>query len=195
MKTKFLSKNLMAAAVAAGLFCVMGVASARAATNYVAFGGSSLTFRPSALTIHVGDTVIWTNAGGFHTVTGSSPGEPLCGCTSGNTSALTNTFTFAGTFPYYCVYHQSFGMTGVINVVGAPPSPAVLGNAAWTNGGFVFKALTTPNQTNVVQATTNLTAAPSWISLDTNVPATNFFIFTDPNAARFPHRFYRVVQP
>lgn len=172
--------------------------SVSAATNYVAYGGpttAGYNFRPSNLTIDVGDTVIWTNAGGVHTVTGPT-NEPLCGTTQ-NVQACTNTFDVSGVFAYECLNHYfaPFYMTGVVNVVGVTLSPAVLTNAVWTNGNFVFKVLSAANHTNIVQAATNLAAASDWVSLDTNVPATNSFIFTDTNAEQFPFRFYRVVNP
>ncbi len=161
-----------------------------AATNYVAFG--NFFFRPSDLTIHAGDTVIWTNAGGTHTVTGMA-GDTLCGPSAVN--ACTDTFTATGVFPYECLFHASFGMTGVVRVVGLPPSPAILTNAMWTNGDFVFRVLSAPSQTNIVQAATNLGGAANWVSLETNVPATNVFLFSDTNASLFRLRLYRVVQP
>lgn len=186
---KLLSRAFVA--VAGVFLCSFGcLSSASAATNYVAYG--NFYFRPSDLTIHMGDTVIWTNAGGTHTVTGLSSGEPLCGGSTAN--ACTNLFNIPGTFRYQCDFHYSIGMTGVVQVLPSPAIPATLTNASWTNGNFVFTAVTTPNHTNIVQAATNLAAA-SWISLDTNVPATSAFIFTDTKANQFPRRFYRVVQP
>jgi plastocyanin len=172
--------------------------SASAATNYVAYGGpttADYNFRPSNLSINVRDTVIWTNAGGVHSVTGLNTNEPLCGMTDG-VSGCTNTFNLSGVFAYECNIHfgAPFYMTGVVNVAGAPLSPAILTNAVWTNGMFVFKVLSAANQTNIVQAATNLPAA-NWVSLDTNAPATNNFIFSDTNANQFPLRFYRVVNP
>ncbi len=52
----------------------------------------------------------------------------------------------------------------------------------------------------ILQATTNFT---DWVSLQTNAPAAdpnvalpaNRMEFSDPDAAQFPHRFYRVIQP
>lgn len=173
------------------LWCLALPGSILAATNYVAFG--NYYFKPSSLTIHVGDTVIWTNAGGFHTVTGQTASEPLCGSSQGIQSC-TNTFNEPGVFPYRCNLHYSLGMTGVVSVAGVLPSTAVLTNAAWTNGGFVFTALTTASQTNIVQAATNLAGTANWISLQTNVPTTNTFTFTDTNATRFQRRFYRVEE-
>ena len=49
-------------------------------------------------------------------------------------------------------------------------------------------------RTNIIQASTNA-ASSNWLALVTLVPATNTFNFTDTNAASFPLRFYRVVEP
>ena len=63
-----------------------------------------------------------------------------------------------------------------------------------TNGAFQFKVTSaTPGTTNYVQATTNLTA-PDWLTLSTNVPATNFFNVTDFGAGTNQQRLYRVLQ-
>lgn len=177
--------------IVAGAMLLATVPAVTAATNYVAYG--NYYFSPSDLTIRAGDTVIWTNAGGLHTVTGLSTGEPLCGNSSVNT--CTNTFSTPGVFLYQCDFHYSLGMTGVVRVLSLSGTPAVLTNAIWTNGNFVFRVLSTANQTNIVQAATGLTGASNWVSLDTNVEAGSNFVFTDTNASRFPTRFYRVVQP
>src|SRR6476619_1818477 len=42
--------------------------AARAITVNVSVGGSGLVYDPKDVTIHVGDTVRWTNAGGLHNV-------------------------------------------------------------------------------------------------------------------------------
>jgi plastocyanin len=38
----------------------------------------NFSFTPQSVTIEVGDTVVWTNAGGVHTVTGDGA-DPFCG--------------------------------------------------------------------------------------------------------------------
>jgi hypothetical protein len=63
-----------------------------------------------------------------------------------------------------------------------------------TNGTFVLTVNNVkPHTTNYVQVSTNLTLA-SWLTLSTNVPATNFFIVTDPAVETYRQRFYRVLQ-
>lgn len=165
-----------------------------AATTNVAYGGASTTFRPAAVTITQGDTVVWTLAGGLnnHTVTGP-PSEPLCGGSVVSTCSWT--FTNVGSFAYQCNNH--FGMTGVVNVVAAPVpiTPAVLTNmTVLSNGMAQFQVFSTAQRTNQIQASTNL-AVSNWTTISTIVPTTNAFIVTDSNAPGFELRFYRVVQP
>lgn len=187
-------KHPLLPAVIAALLCL--AAPSFAATTNVAYGGATLTFRPSNLTINAGDTVIWTNASGVHNVVGDTPGTSLCGCAGTSIPGYTNTFTIPGDYLYHCSFHVSFGMTGIVHVVSTPATPAMLTNAtAFTNGSFVFTILSTANHTNIIQASTNLASASSWVALATNFPGTNMYNFTDATVNLFPNRFYRVVQP
>ena len=106
----------------AAILLIWQTSSALGETFTVTFQGTSFT--PKTLTIKVGDTVIWTNKGGFHTVTGNTAAEPLCGLSQGINSC-TETFTTAGTFAYRCVFHANIGMVGTINVQPAPAPLAV----------------------------------------------------------------------
>lgn len=168
--------------------------SAIAMTTNVDYGNFSFT--PSDITIQAGDTVIWKNQGGAHNVVGDTPGTTLCGCAGTSIAGYTNTFTVPGDYLYHCSFHQSFGMTGIVRVVSAPLTPALLTNpVGFTNGGFTFTVISTANHTNIVQASSDLASGSNWISLSTNFPETNVFTFVDSNAALFSNRFYRVVQP
>jgi phospholipase C len=65
-------------------------------------------------------------------------------------------------------------------------------SATMTNGQFHFiLSGVTSNKTNVVQASTNLM---DWVSISTNLVATNRLAFADTNATNFSGRFYRVMQ-
>lgn len=98
-----------------------GAAAWGATTNVVASGFS---FVPKVITIHAGDTVIWTGLAGFHSVTGSTPPETLCG--NSFPASCTNTFNTPGSYSYICINHAvSFGMTGLVNVVSASVPPFV----------------------------------------------------------------------
>jgi uncharacterized protein (TIGR03118 family) len=94
------------------------VMTTQAMTTNVVFKNYSYT--PPSVTIQVGDTVMWTNAGGVHTVTGDGT-DPFCGLNAVATSC-SETFTNIGTFPYHCNFHRDLGMVGTVIV-----------NAATTN--------------------------------------------------------------
>lgn len=95
--------------------------------------GGSLTFSPNPVNISVGDTVRWTWASGFHSVTSGqtciadsqfcSPNDMNCsaGTLSGPGTVYMHTFSQAGTYSYFCALHCNFGMTGTVNVSGAAP--------------------------------------------------------------------------
>ena len=92
--------------------------------------GPGFTYSPANLNINVGDTVLWTWAGGFHDVESGVGGVPDGNFDSGApTSMIGVTFsvTFDAAFlaanpmpgdnyPYYCAVHVSFGQVGTIQV-------------------------------------------------------------------------------
>ena len=79
---------------------------------------SDFEFTPAELTIAKGDTVKWVWVNGMHTTTSDT--------TSGATvwdalldqshPSYSYVFNQTGMFPYYCIYHVSFGMKGTITV-------------------------------------------------------------------------------
>jgi len=89
--------------------------SAAAMTTNVTF--QNFSFTPQSVTIQVGDTVVWTNGGGVHTVTGDGA-DPFCG-PNPIPDSCSETFTNVGTFPYHCNFHQLFGMVGTVIVTEA----------------------------------------------------------------------------
>lgn len=125
---------------------LLSTTSAWAASHTVQVGGTSsdpygvstgvLMFDPPNLTINAGDTVTFTNAGGFHNVA-ANDGSFRCanGCANdghGGTGdpsddawSSTVTFNTAGTFAYHCDVHVNMGMTGSIVVQGAAPPTTV----------------------------------------------------------------------
>jgi len=118
---------------------------------------TSNAFTPSVLNIEAGDTVIFTNNGGFHNVEaddGSFRCSTDCRTTSGGAEGQASsaawiaeiTFDCVGQFNYFCVIHGSAGgsgMSGVINVTA--PSTAPIHVISSTN--FVF----TPNDLTINQ--------------------------------------------
>ncbi len=162
---------------------------ARAATTNVSYG--SFFFSPKVVQIKAGDTINWTG-GGAHNATGTGA-DPMCG-----TLPCSRTFNTAGTYPYVCTIgaHAANGMTGLVLVVPPVIVPAVITNLTrLPNGDMRLAVSTTANQTNVVQATTNLSVPASWVPVAVTRPSSNSFIWTDTNAGSFPLRFYRVVEP
>src|SRR6476661_5919733 len=75
--------------------CLISSTEASGATTNVVF--RDFSFTPRSVTIQVGDTVVWTNAGGTHTVTGDGA-DPFCGPNTVPVSC-SETFTNAGNFP------------------------------------------------------------------------------------------------
>ncbi|MGH8172373.1 MAG: cupredoxin domain-containing protein [Rhodanobacteraceae bacterium] len=110
----------------------MGLASASAfaADHPVSVGGGGLTFSPAVLNISAGDTVTFTNAGGFHNAV-SDPGAVTsfrcangCDGAGGNGDPSSTAWSATVTFPtpgsvgYFCEIHGApgQGMSGTINV-------------------------------------------------------------------------------
>lgn len=85
---------------------------------------AGLTFSPNLLTVTVGDTVTFNGLASFHTVTGTGTLEPFCGSVSPGASCAV-TFNAVGRFPFHCIPHQAFGMTGSVEVVGPNLNPFV----------------------------------------------------------------------
>ncbi|MCI0743962.1 MAG: Ig-like domain-containing protein, partial [Verrucomicrobia subdivision 3 bacterium] len=110
------------------------ILTARSAQHSVVASGFS--FVPPVININVGDTIVFSGGANFHTVTGSSASEAFCG--SGLYTTCMVTFDVVGSFPYHCIPHRSFGMTGLVNVAGANLPPTVTLTSP-TNGS-VFSA-------------------------------------------------------
>ena len=112
--------------LALGLFGMTATQPVLAAEHFVQVG-PGLTFSPQNLTIQVGDTVTWTNAGGFHNVE-ASDGSFRCanGCDGmgGSGDPASNAWSFSlvfnevRTINYVCIVHVGQGMTGTVNVQG-----------------------------------------------------------------------------
>ena len=111
----------------AALFLSFSVA---AQTSHTIVSGSYY-YTPTNLSINVGDTVTWTNAGGLHNVnfdlssiTGQSFGNPESFITSPTTGPVlhTHVFNFPGNYIYDCSVgsHAINGMVGTITVNGPP---------------------------------------------------------------------------
>ena len=105
-------------------------ANADAANWTINVGGAQLVFSPATLTITAGDTVTFTNQGGFHNVAaddGAFRCAQNCSGSGGDPDSTlwSSTVTLAspGTVGYHCEIHGAAGqgMFGTITVAPAPP--------------------------------------------------------------------------
>jgi len=147
------------------------LAGVRAAT--ITVNMTNTTFSPSAVTINVGDTVTWVNKDFTqHTSTSGSTCSPngFWGSTTiGFSGTFSHTFNAAGSFPYFCTPHCSFGMTGSVTVQSAAPTVAITNPVAGAvfaaPATFAVKASASAGTTNVQflvdgASIGNATAAP-----------------------------------
>jgi plastocyanin len=86
-------------------------------------------FDPISKSVNINDTIRWTNQGSnTHNVTFDPPlaanlGDMGPASSSPNNQSVSPAFTTAGTFTYYCRFHQSSGMRGTVVVGGAGTTP------------------------------------------------------------------------
>src|SRR5216110_4106924 len=128
MKTSSLRIAALVAIIAP--FLVFHPTIARAATVTVMVGPGGFFFKPSSVTIHTGDSVLWMWSSSGHSSTSGSPGMPNGLWDSGilNQGAMfTHTFNTTGSFPYYCTPHGACcGMVGTVVVMSNPtPTPTL----------------------------------------------------------------------
>jgi len=87
------------------------------------------TFTPAVANIAAGDSVIWnwieSNALTTHNSTSTNAAFLWSSGTHPKPFSFTNAFPNAGTFPYQCTIHVTFGMTGSVVVTGANQPPTV----------------------------------------------------------------------
>lgn len=155
----------------------------------------NFSFTPSTFTVRLGESVIFTNRQGSHSVTGYDA-EPFCGPALGTIGATCLvTFNSPGNFRYRCVPHSTpiaggySGMVGAIKVLSGPE--VRLTAPAFSGGDFTFQVDgLVVGKTNVIQLSSGLNA---WTSVVTNVATNSSITFREPNATS-PFQFYRVLQ-
>src|SRR4029077_11318402 len=132
MKTSSLRIAVLVAIIAP--FLVFHPTIARAATVTVMVGkDGGLSFTPSSVTIHTGDSVLWmwSSSGPYGTGHSSTSGSP--GVSNGlwdsrilkQGATFMHTFNTAASCPYYCSVHEACcGMVGTVVVMSNPtPTP------------------------------------------------------------------------
>jgi len=162
-----------------------------AATFYVGVNRSH--FSPAALTIEIGDTVVWENQDDFddsHTTTSTLPfsnPDYWNGVLVDVGDTFAHTFNNTGIFNYD---DQLDTGTGTITVV-LPAVPGVTLDSPRREGNwFLFDATgLTPGRTNILKTSTNLI---SWTSVSTNVATDSSMTFT--NTITLPPRFFRLLE-
>ena len=116
-------------ASALGAFAIVGiVASAPAPAAYaatsVAVTIERYAFTPAALTVHVGDTIVWTNMDvAPHDVTTTSAPVSLHSPTITTGASWRYTFTVAGTYAYICSVHPDMHASLTVLAAASPAPP------------------------------------------------------------------------
>jgi plastocyanin len=85
-------------------------------------------FTPDPADIRLGDTVKWKNrVHNKHTTTDQSPLQLWDSGLMGEGATFSYTMTAAGTYPYFCLLHERFGMFGLLQVMdfASPPEGPV----------------------------------------------------------------------
>jgi plastocyanin len=79
---------------------------------------ANYSFTPSITTIAMGTTITWHNATAStdHTATQNSKLHLWNTGTVGGGTSASRTISFAGSYPYHCVFHYTLGMVGRISV-------------------------------------------------------------------------------
>lgn len=162
----------------------------RAETFYVGWDSDD-GFSPSAVTISLGDTVVWAdNDDTFPTqvTSDNSFGQPnyfqFDLLEEGDTYGVT--FNSTGTIGY----SETFGATGSITIVNPVSVSITLSSPRLAGGQFLFDATgLTVGKTNMLEISTNLSG---WTAIETNVAAGDTATFT--NSVDSGYQFYRVTQ-
>lgn len=169
---KSLSKILSGAVF---LFFLAENVSTFAADISILVGSGGDRFVPATTNIAVNDRVIWTWAGLNHNVTSTSTPQAWTASPTKSSGTFTNVFGAAGSYPYECSIHVSFGMVGSITVT-APNSPPTI-------------SITNPADGAVFAAPANLIIQASASDSDGSVTNVQFLVgsnvLTNDNATPF----------
>ncbi len=120
---------------------------------------SDFKFTPASITIHVGDTITWTNVGPTEHSATANNGSFNTGILQKGQSA-SHTFTTAGTFAYICSIHPFMHGTVVVEASGTSPSSSGSGTSNTTSG-----STTSSSSSSTPTSTTSTTSSSSGSSL------------------------------
>jgi hypothetical protein len=125
-----------------------------------------------------------TNAAIYYTLDGSLP--TTNSLVYSGPIILTNSATVSAN-AFEAGFHNSVAASGVFTIL---PPLFFTSPGTFSNGAFQVQLSVTPNQTYILQGSTDLR---TWVSLVTNTPPATPFYLADPGAAKFTYRFYRVM--
>jgi len=165
--------------------------------------------KPVANLLLAGGTLYGTTPGGgsgadgtvFSISTGGSQFQSLYSFSAVNSGNGTNAdgaipdgdLVLTGNSLYGTTYAGGFGAAGTVFSLALPALPATItGIIINPDGSATLSFLGTPNSTNVIQSTTDLTSG-QWQNISTNTAAalTGVWNFTDTTAGLSPVQFYR----
>jgi len=116
-------RRMLPALIALGVAAAIGLSTLAAPRPQLTVQPVSIVdfaFQPATVTIAVGESVTWTNAGNTaHTATSTTGAWDSATITP--TFSFTQTFLQVGSFPYRCEFHHN--MQGTIQVVQTDPLP------------------------------------------------------------------------
>jgi hypothetical protein len=125
-----------------------------------------------------------TNATIYYTLDGSLPSSNSL--VYAGPIVLTNSDTVTAS-AFEAGFDNSIGASGLFTIV---PPILLISPPTLSHGVFQIELSGATNGNYILQASTNLA---EWTSLSTNSTTTTPFYITDPNAANFSQRFYRVL--
>jgi hypothetical protein len=137
-------------------------------------------YGPVSITVQPPDT----NATVYYTLDGTLP--TISSLVYSNAIILTNTATVSAN-AFEAGFNNSVAAGGLFTIL---PSILFTSSGSFSNGVFQFQLSATPNQSYVLQSSTNLT---QWMPISTSTPSASPFILSDPNATNFQEQFYRVI--